>query len=157
MATPQIFPFKLNGRTAERIFHTWRQENRDMLNREHGSIGFVGTSHATPEICAREGTIYISPGHRKSWSYYQFDIFAVSESEIEIKTYGMADLCYGGRGELQDTFEVSVDREVLAAEVKRERMEYSAAEYRERLAKAEAEAFRREVEKVYAELFPDAA
>jgi hypothetical protein len=50
----------------------------------------------------------------KDMGWYEVDMTIMSETKVSFDVYDMADLCYGGRGDHQVTFEVTVDPKEVA-------------------------------------------
>ncbi len=65
----------------------------------------------------RETWLSIKP---KDYTWYCYDVTIKSRTEITFTIYGMRDTCYGGIGEKQDQFEVTVDKELTDKSIEKE-------------------------------------
>jgi hypothetical protein len=126
-----------------------------MLDRDYGSIGFVGDECAKKNAAQGYG-IYCGYGHLKSYSTYEVDVEIISETEIKIHTYGMEDAVYGGRGAHQHTFDATVKAQTIAEEIHKRKMKLAEREYERRLKEAEEEKRKRAIQAVFDELFTEA-
>jgi hypothetical protein len=152
---PQVFPFKANRTLANDIWRSWSNKNREMLDRDYGSVGFVGDDTAKKHAAAGWG-IYTGYGHIQSFSCYEVDMIIRSETEITFEAYGMADAVYGGRTHFpQNTFEVTVKPKAIAEEIHKRKMRIAEFEYDERLRVAAEEARKRAIQAVFNELFTE--
>lgn len=151
----QVFPFKANKYLANDIWRSYHHRNREMLDREYGSTGFVGDECAKKNAAQGFG-IYCGYGHLKSYSTYEVDVEIISETEVKIHTYGMADAVYGGRGEHQDTFTAKLKPQALAEEIHKRKMKLAEREYERRLEEAAEAKRKREIQAVFDELFSEA-
>jgi hypothetical protein len=70
-------------------------------------------------------------------SWYEVDMTILSETKVSFDVYDMEDFCYGGRGEHQETFEVTVQPKEVARWIDRKikRLAVDRLEYEEELAR----------------------
>lgn len=150
----QVFPFFANKWLANDIWRSWHHRNREMLDRDYGNIGFVGDECAKKNAAQGYG-IYTGFGCIKSFSWYEVDVEILSETEVKIHVYGMADAVYGGRGEHQNTFTAKLKPQALAEEIHKRKMKLAEREYERRLAEAVEAKRKREIQAVFDELFAE--
>jgi hypothetical protein len=152
---PQVFPFKANRHLALDIWHAWRSKNKEMLDRDYGTIGFVGDDTAKKNAAQGYG-IYKGYGHLQSFSWYEVDMIIKSETEITFEVYGMADSMRGGRTfEPDNVFEVTIPARGLKDEIHARKLKLAEGEYNRRLAAAEEEARKKAIQAVFNELFTE--
>jgi hypothetical protein len=145
---PQVFPFKANRTLANDIWRSWSSKNREMLDHDYGSVGFVGDETGWG--------IYAGYGHIQSFSCYEVDMIIRSETEITFEAYGMADAVYGGRTLMpQNTFEVTVKPKAIAEEIHKRKMYLAEFEYDKRIRAAEEAARKAAIQAVFNELFTE--
>jgi hypothetical protein len=154
---PQVFPFKANRQLALDIWHAWRNKNKEMLDRDHGRIGFCGDDTAKKWAAAGNG-IYCGYGHLRSFSWYEVDMIIKSETEITFNVFGMADSMRGSRTyEPDNVFEVTVPKRGIKDEIHARKLRIAENEYERRLAEAAELAHKKAIQTVYNELFPETA
>lgn len=78
----------------------------------------------------------------KGKSWYMVDFVINSPQDVTIKMYGMESTYYGGKGRLEDTYEVTegfteeetaiIDRYIMEAQLKWAEREYEDIEYKKR-------------------------
>jgi len=154
---PQIFPFKASRRLALDIWHAWRTKNKEMLDRDHGRIGFCGDETAKRNAEAGNG-IYKGYGHLQSFSWYEVDMIIKSETEITFNVFGMADSLHGGRTfEPDNVFEVIIPKRGIKDAIHERKVWLAECEYEHRIAEAAEKARLAAILVVYNELFPETA
>jgi S-formylglutathione hydrolase FrmB len=151
----ELFPFHATYvPSRNQLFSAWVQANREWLDRDHGSVGFVGETTARKDAERGYG-IYAGFGKIRSFSWYELDMTVTSKNTVTFQTYDRASS--GGHGQHEHLFENQILDgallEQLKAIIEKQKRDIVANVQRDRERTRERIRIQSEQERIYFELF----